>query len=143
MSVDAEPEARKTAAEHALTFPLAYGADGPQLGALTGAFWEDKRRCLQATGFILKADGTVGIKTDCNSFFGTYALEMSKIVISPLGSTLMACPPNSMEQVFVGGLRTVTTVAMIGDANTLVLGLPDGRGSMTFTAVPRPQPMGY
>ena len=90
-----------------------------------------------------KADGTVGIKTDCNSFFGTYALEMSKIVISPLGSTLMACPPNSMERSFVQALREVTTAAMIGDANTLVLSFPDGRGSMTFTAVPRPQPMGY
>lgn len=59
MSTDSELDARKTIAEHSLTFPIAYGADAPRLGELTGAFWEEKRRCLQATGFILKADGTV------------------------------------------------------------------------------------
>ena len=81
MSVDAEPQARKTAAEHALTFPLAYGADGPQLGALTGAFWEDKRSCLQATGFILKADGTVAQALYGTGPIGRYtAAEALKIL---------------------------------------------------------------
>ncbi len=81
MSVDAEPEARKTAAEHALTFPLAYGVDGPQLGSLTGAYWEDKRRCLQATGFILKADGTVAQALYSTGPIGRYtAAEALKIL---------------------------------------------------------------
>jgi peroxiredoxin len=81
LSVDAEPEARKTVAEHALTFPVAYGADGPALGALTGAFWEEKRRCLQATGFILKADGTVAQALYSTGPIGRYtAAEALKIL---------------------------------------------------------------
>ena len=74
-------DARKTMAEHALTFPLAYGADGPQLGALTGAFWEDRRRCLQATGFILKGDGTVAQALYSTGPIGRYtAAEALKIL---------------------------------------------------------------
>jgi peroxiredoxin len=81
VSVDAEPEARKTVAEHALTFPVAYGAEGPTLGALTGAFWEEKRRCLQVTGFILKADGTVAQALYSTGPIGRYtAAEALKIL---------------------------------------------------------------
>jgi peroxiredoxin len=81
VSADAEAEARKTAAEHALTFPLAYGADAPTLGALTGAFWEDRRRCLQATGFIVKADGTVAQALYSTGPIGRYtAAEALKIL---------------------------------------------------------------
>ena len=81
VSVDAEPEARKTVTEHQLTFAVAYGADGPGIGALTGAFWEDKRRCLQATGFILKADGTVAQALYSTGPIGRYtAAEALKIL---------------------------------------------------------------
>ena len=81
MSADVEADARKTMAEHALTFPLAYGADAPQLGALTGAFWEDRRRCLQATGFILKSDGTVAQALYSTGPIGRYtAAEALKIL---------------------------------------------------------------
>jgi len=81
VSVDAEPDAQKTVTEHQLKFPVAYGADGPALGALTGAFWEDKRRCLQATGFILKADGTVAQALYSTGPIGRYtAAEALKIL---------------------------------------------------------------
>jgi len=81
VSVDAVPEERNTIAEHALTYPVAYGADGPKLGALTGAFWEDKRRCLQATGFILRADGTVAQALYSTGPIGRYtAAEALKIL---------------------------------------------------------------
>ena len=86
VSVDAEPEARKTVTEHGLTFPVAYGADGPGLGALTGAFWEDKRRCLQATGFILKADGMVAQALYSTGPIGRYtAAEALKILEKIVG----------------------------------------------------------
>ncbi len=81
VSVDTEAEARKTIAEHALTFPVAYGADAPAVGALTGAFWEDKRRCLQATGFIIKADGAVAQALYSTGPVGRYtAAEALKIL---------------------------------------------------------------
>ncbi len=81
VSVDTQPEARKTIVEHALTFPVAYGADGPKLGALTGAFWDDKRQCLQATGFIIKADGTLAHALYSTGPIGRYtAAEALKIL---------------------------------------------------------------
>ncbi len=81
VSVDAETDARKTVAEHRLTFPVAYGVHGPQLGALTGAYWEDRRQCLQATGFILKADGTVAQALYSTGPIGRYtAAEALKIL---------------------------------------------------------------
>lgn len=80
-STDAEPEARKTVAEHALTFPVAFGADAVALGGLTGAFWEERRRCLQATGFILKGDGTVAQALYSTGPIGRYtAAEALKIL---------------------------------------------------------------
>jgi peroxiredoxin len=81
VSVDSETDAGKTVAEHALTFPLAYGADGPGLGALTGAFWEEKRGCLQATGFILRGDGTLAQALYSTGSIGRYtAAEVLKIL---------------------------------------------------------------
>ncbi len=81
VSVDTAAEAQKTIAEHALTFPVAYGASAAEIGALTGAFWEDKRRCLQATGFIVKADGTVAHALYSTGPIGRYtAAEALKIL---------------------------------------------------------------
>ena len=81
MSADTEAEAQKTIAEHVLTYPVAYGADAAQLGALTGAFWEDKRQCLQATGFIIKADGAVAHALYSTGPIGRYtAAEALKIL---------------------------------------------------------------
>ncbi len=81
VSVDTEVEAQKTIAEHALTYPVAYGASAQELGVLTGAFWEDKRRCLQATGFIIKADGTVAQALYSTGPIGRYtAAEALKIL---------------------------------------------------------------
>jgi peroxiredoxin len=85
VSADSEADAQKTIAEHALTYPVAYGANAPELGALTGAFWddkrEDKRRCLQATGFIIKADGTVAQALYSTGPIGRYtAAEALKIL---------------------------------------------------------------
>lgn len=81
VSADVGPDAQKTIAEHALTYPVAYGANAAELGALTGAFWEDKRRCLQATGFIIKADGTVAHALYSTGPIGRYtAAEVLKIL---------------------------------------------------------------
>ena len=42
-----------------LTFPIAYGLDARAFAAMTGAFFDDVRGYLHATGFILKPDGKV------------------------------------------------------------------------------------
>ncbi len=59
LSVDPLDEARKTAERHHLTFPLGYGVNGPVFAAQTGAFFDEAKGYLQATGFVLQPDGLV------------------------------------------------------------------------------------
>jgi peroxiredoxin len=59
LSVDALEEARKTVERHRLTFSLGYGVNGPEFAAQTGAFFDEAKKYLQATGFVLQPDGLV------------------------------------------------------------------------------------
>ena len=59
LSVDPLDEARKTVERGHLTFPIGYGVDGPEFASRTGAFYDEARGFLQATGFILQPGGVV------------------------------------------------------------------------------------
>lgn len=59
LSVDPREEAEKTVSRHGITFPVAYGVDGRRFASATGAFYEETKGFLQATGFLLKKDGTL------------------------------------------------------------------------------------
>lgn len=59
LSVDPREEAEKTVSRHGLTFPVAYGVDARSFAAATGAFYDETKGFLQATGFLLKKDGTL------------------------------------------------------------------------------------
>ena len=59
VSVDTLEQATGTVKEHRLTFPVAYGLDGPAFAAKTGAFFHPEKGHLHATGFILDPDGLV------------------------------------------------------------------------------------
>ena len=58
-SVDGFDDARKTIERHELVFPVAYGLDPTEVSATTGAFFDKERGFLQATGFIVRRDGTL------------------------------------------------------------------------------------
>ncbi len=58
-SVDPLDEAKKTAERHRLTFPLGYGVNGQEFAAQTGAFFDESKGYLQATGFVLQPDGLI------------------------------------------------------------------------------------
>lgn len=58
-SADSLEDARKSVERKKLTFPIAYGLDARAFAAMTGAFFDDVRGYLQATGFILKPGGKV------------------------------------------------------------------------------------
>lgn len=45
--------------KHRLNFPVGYNADPEAVSAVTGAVVNEKPFCLQATGFILDADGRI------------------------------------------------------------------------------------
>ena len=60
-STDPLEKARETVAEHALPFPVGYGLPLTETAATLGAFYDDRRGFLQATGFVVKPDRTIAV----------------------------------------------------------------------------------
>ncbi len=60
-STDPLEKATETVKEHALGFPVGYGLPLEETAARLGAFYEQKRGCLQATGFVVKPDWTLAV----------------------------------------------------------------------------------
>ena len=58
-SIDDLEGAQKTLAEYKPTFPLGYGLDAKEFAAQTGAFYNAEKGFINATGFIVRPDGTV------------------------------------------------------------------------------------
>ena len=58
-STDPADKARETVSEHSLTFPVGYGLPMRETAAALGAFYEERRNILQATGFVMKPDKTI------------------------------------------------------------------------------------
>ena len=58
-SVDSPTDAAKMQEEAKLTFGVAHSVDVSDFAKRFGAFYEPERGFLHATGFVLKADGTV------------------------------------------------------------------------------------
>ena len=60
-STDPLEKATETAREHSLTFPLGYGLPLKETAAALGAFYEERRNILQATGFVTRPDKTIAV----------------------------------------------------------------------------------
>ncbi len=58
-SVDNLEDAQKMIERHKLTFPVAYGINAKEFAAGTGAFFDDKKGFIHATGFIIRPEGIV------------------------------------------------------------------------------------
>jgi peroxiredoxin len=56
LSVDPLDKAAETVEKLRLTFPVAYGLEVPRDAEKVGAFWEERRRIIHATDFILDSD---------------------------------------------------------------------------------------
>lgn len=59
VSTDDREKSEALVEKHQLGFPVGYGADAQGVSAVTGAFINENPVCLQATGFILDAEGRV------------------------------------------------------------------------------------
>jgi peroxiredoxin len=55
-STDPLDKARQTVSEQSVTFPVGYGLPLKETAAAVGAFFDERRNILQATGFVLKPD---------------------------------------------------------------------------------------
>ncbi len=58
-STDPLDKAKETVSENSLTFPVGYGLPLKETAASLGAFYEQRRNILQATGFLVKPDKTI------------------------------------------------------------------------------------
>jgi peroxiredoxin len=59
LSVDPPDKARETVDKLQLTFPVAYGLEAPKDADKIGAFWEERRKIIHATNFIVDSDKKV------------------------------------------------------------------------------------
>jgi heat shock protein HslJ len=75
-------------------------------------------------------DGLLSAQVDCNSAGGTYQFEETRINVKLTNSTLMACQPGSLEEVFQRNLDAVTGYFMKN--GKLFLSLRNGSGAMEF-----------
>jgi len=60
-SVDAADKAGETVRELALTIPIGYGLPLKETAAKLGAFYEERRGILHATGFVIRPDRTIAV----------------------------------------------------------------------------------
>ena len=89
---------------------------------------------VQTDAFVVTfgEDASVGASTDCNSFSGSYSEgENGQITIELPVATLMACPDDSQEQVFIADLTSVQSYLF--EAGNLYLLLPFDSGVMAFS----------
>lgn len=59
LSVDPLDKAKETVEKLQLTFPVGYGLEVPRDAEKVGAFWEERRKIIHATNFILDSDRKV------------------------------------------------------------------------------------
>ena len=59
LSVDPLDKAKETIEKLQLTLPVAYGLQLPRDADKIGAFWEERRKIIHATNFILDEDNKV------------------------------------------------------------------------------------
>jgi para-nitrobenzyl esterase len=79
-----------------------------------------------------QADGTFAAKADCNQVAGSYTVGTGgTISIVPGPSTLAACSPDSLGDLFVIGLANASGYTIAGNELTLTL---ENGGTLQFTA---------
>jgi len=76
-------------------------------------------------------DGTLGVKVDCNTGGGSYQADETNLTIQLGPTTLMACPPPTLDNEFRQQLSLVASYFFDGDS--LVLLWKMDSGSMKFT----------
>ena len=86
----------------------------------------------------LQADSQAALRADCNRGGGSYTLDGDRIDFGPFATTLIACPPGSLDSHYLQQLDQVARYRIIdGD---LFFALESDRGWMRFAAMPMAAP---
>ncbi|HEY7922250.1 MAG TPA: META domain-containing protein [Vicinamibacteria bacterium] len=103
--------------------PDRNGAGGTG-GMIVGPTWRlvsiDGQPPIEGTTLtaIFSEDARVAGSAGCNRYFGRADAETGRMVVGPLGSTLMACEANGVmtqEQRFLELLQAASSYSVIGD----------------------------
>jgi heat shock protein HslJ len=84
--------------------------------------------------FQLVGDGNGLVQADCNFGSITYQESDGNLSFSAIGTTKMACPPDSQDSAFLAQLRNSTSYAI--ESGELVITLKDQAGTMRLRAAP-------
>jgi uncharacterized lipoprotein YbaY len=122
------------------TGPLA--GQPPDGAAITGVEWQ-WRATLFNNGTVIRptdpsrytlslgADGRAAIRADCNQGSGPYSIDGDRIDLGPFATTLIACPPGSLDSQYLQQLDQVVRYRTIdGD---LFFALDADRGWMRLS----------
>ena len=60
-SVDPLEKAKGLREELRITYPIAYAMNAEEIAKNTGAFYEEKKKFLHATGFLLRPDKSIAV----------------------------------------------------------------------------------
>jgi heat shock protein HslJ len=94
----------------------------------SGQMWNSPNPANYTLQF--NADGTVAAQLDCNRSNGTYQADESNLTITLGPTTLMACPPPTLDSEFTRQLSLVSSYMF--DGNNLILLWKMDAGSMKF-----------
>lgn len=128
----------------AVTMAACLTPTGGATVALEGSLWiletyvdlqEETHNVLPRTQVsAVFEEGKISGSDGCNSYFGDYQLDGSKLTIQPLGSTMMACPElvTVQAEAVTAGLAATSTFATEG--RRLILKDASGKAILTFQA---------
>jgi len=116
---------------------------GNIIPTLTGTTWEwvdtttptETIVAVDPTRYTItfNEDGTAAIQADCNSMTAAYTADgTGAITIVPGASTMMACPEDTQDQLFVAALANAATYFAIDTGNDLYIDQAADAGTMRF-----------
>ena len=116
---------------------------GTIIPTLTGTTWEwvdtttpvETIVAVDPTRYTItfNDDGTANIMADCNSVTATYTADQTgALTIMPGASTMMACPEDTQDQLFLGALASATNFFAIDTGNDLYIDQAADAGTMRF-----------
>jgi peroxiredoxin len=74
-SVDSLEKATETTDKLRVTFPVAYNMDAEKISSMTGAYYDETRKYLHATGFVLRPDQRIEVACYSTGAIGRLAAK--------------------------------------------------------------------
>jgi peroxiredoxin len=73
--VDPIEKVKETAEKLKITFPLAYGLDAVAVSEITGVYYEDEKKFVQPTNFLIRPDKTIEVVSYSSGPIGRFAAK--------------------------------------------------------------------